>query len=302
MGVSVAEYLGQRTDVDSLCITPAEGTSIPCPFMAADCSKVAQRYKPVCSVRLSDGRLWIVCRNLLCSTRKDVPLSPHQLDVLLNVAKCVFGTHVTPSEVCVKREVAMPVAEDAHYSADFVMVINPQSVCGSGQSRVVLEMQGGGETSNTGELTGHIEAWECAHSRSNRMLSQVVGKCSPIITNAWRRQQEQFLVKGNIAQLTGGGIVFCVGSPIYDYLIAKLQKANLPKLRIHNWTLALIAFSEDTRPAPNRGPIPMSVDITRLMFTNYASFTQALINQGNPAPAIFKGQFQTLAGGTVVIP
>ena len=301
MGVSVAEYLGQRTDVESPPIAPVQGKTAQCPFMSAYCSKVRQGYKPVCSVRLSDRTLWIVCRNRLCATRKGIPLSPHQADVLLQVAQCVLGNHVTPHDVYVKREVAMPVTEESHYSADFIMVVRPQATPSNAQSRIVLEMQGGGETSNTGLLTEHVSMWENTQPRSNRLLSEKISKPGPVITNAWRRQQEQFLVKGSIVQRTGGVIVFAVGSPIYDYLIAKLQGANLRTLRAHNWTLALIAFSEDTRSSPVSGPIPLVIDSTRLMFTDYVSFTQALINQGNAAPIIFKGRFDVLAGSTILI-
>ena len=302
MGVSVTEYLGQRVDISSPSISPVQGVNMRCPFMAAACTKIAQGNKPVCSVRRADGRLWIVCRNRLCATRKNIPLSTYQVGVLLSVAQCVFGVHVTSQDIYVKREVAMPVADESNYSADFIMVVNPQKAPRTGQSRVVLEMQGGGETSNTGELTAQVRTWEYTLPHSNHILSAMVRKCNPIITNAWRRQQEQFLVKGNIAQQTGGGIVFCVGSLLYDYLIKKLEDANLPNLRAHNWTLALIGFSENTSSAPTPGPIPMVIDSTRLMFTNYVSFTQALINQGNPAPAIFKGQFEILAGGTIFMP
>lgn len=302
MGVSVAEYLGQRVDLQAPDIIPVQSANALCPFMTADCTKIAQGNKPVCSVRRTDGTLWIVCRNRLCATKKDIPLSAYQVDILLSVAQCVFKTNVTPHDIYIKREVPIPVIDASNYSADFIMVVNPQIFSHIGQSRVVLEMQGGGETSNTGELTNHIQTWEYTRPYSNRILSQMVSRCNPIITNAWRRQQEQFLVKGNIAQQTGGGIVFCVGNPLYDYLTNKLRNANLPKLRAYNWTLVLIGFAEDTSSTPVPGPIPLIVDSTRLLFTNYVSFTQALINQGSPAPGIFKGRFEVLAGGTIFMP
>ena len=286
MGVSVAEYLGQRADIQAPSITPLQSQNVPCPFMTAECTKVAQGNKPVCSVRQTDGTLWIVCRNRLCATRKDIYLSSYQIDILFEAAKCVFGNHLTRNDIYVNREVPIPVV-GGNYSADFIMLVEPARALPTGQSKVVLEIQGGGETSNTGQLTGIVRQWEQSGQHANSMLSQVAANCNPIITNAWRRQQEQFLVKGNIAQQTGGGIIFCVGSPIFDYLHRKLQNANLPNLRTHNWTLALIAFNEDISSAPAAGPIPLIVDNSRTLFTNYVSFTQALINQGDPAPGIF---------------
>jgi hypothetical protein len=187
------------------------------------------------------------------------------------------------------------------YKADFIMIADSRSISPGKQTKIVLEMQGGGETSMTGNLTKHVEAWEKASRRSNSMLSQKVEGTNPIITNAWRRQQEQFLVKGNIAQQTGGAIVFCVGAPLYDYLWLKEKKTTLTDLRQHNWTLALIGFSESTTQAPQPGPIPITVDKQRLLFTSYITFVQTLINQGGPAPGIFKGHFSTLAGGNVFI-
>ncbi|HFV8134082.1 TPA: hypothetical protein ACIAAO_005728, partial [Escherichia coli] len=53
MAVSIAEYLGQRTDVDQQIVPVAKGTQIQCPFMDRTCdkaSKVKNPTPPVCSV------------------------------------------------------------------------------------------------------------------------------------------------------------------------------------------------------------------------------------------------------------
>ncbi|HFV6845753.1 TPA: hypothetical protein ACH9Z0_005135, partial [Escherichia coli] len=52
MAVSIAEYLGQRTDVDQQIVPVAKGTQIQCPFMDRTCdkaSKVKNPTPPVCS-------------------------------------------------------------------------------------------------------------------------------------------------------------------------------------------------------------------------------------------------------------
>src|SRR5262249_13871377 len=127
------------------------------------------------------------------------------------------------------------------------------------------------------------------------VLNSLISGVGTIETNAWRRQQEQFLVKGNIAVNTGGVIAFCVGSLIYDYVWAKVNAACLRDLRGHNWTLAMLGFVEDTSKAIEQGPVPLKLDPERVLFTSYPSFINALINQGDPCTSLFtSGPFAKL--------
>ncbi|AWX59057.1 restriction endonuclease [Brevibacillus brevis] len=303
MPVVVAEYLGQRTDIDEVQIQPVEeGTQVQCPFMAGYCSKVKKKLKPVCSVRKTDGTVWITCQHRLCATING-PLTDYQSGVLHDIARTVFHTSVRAEEVCVRREVRMTVNDGTDYNADYIMTLTSGRSPYSGPDRFVLEMQGGGETSQTGRITAHIASWEKDPLRTNELLRQPVA-AGTIETNAWRRQQEQFIVKGNISMKTwkGYGIVFCVGAPLFDYLKNKLVEANLPDLRTYNWTLALIGFSEATDEEKRPGLVPYKVDPNRLLFTNYQTFVQALINQGEPSPDAFSGTFMTLDGREVEIP
>ncbi|CAG7658392.1 NotI family restriction endonuclease [Paenibacillus allorhizosphaerae] len=303
MPVSVAEYLGRRTDVEVEQIEPVEDkTIVPCPFMNSHCSKVKKGLKPVCSVRKSDGTVWITCEHRLCAT-KNVPLNQYQSKMLLQIAQTVFSPTIQPEDVCVRREVRLTVNDGTEYNADYIMTLKTGKSPYSGPDRFVLEMQGGGETSQTGRITDHVKMWERLPNRTNESLRTAVG-AHTIETNAWRRQQEQFIVKGNIAMQTwkGYGIVFCVGAPLFDYLMTKLADANLPNLRTFNWTLALIGFSEDNRNLVTPGIIPYNVDPNRLLFTNYQTFVQALINQGEPSLDAFSGNFINLVGDSILIP
>lgn len=164
-------------------------------------------------------------------------------------------------------------------------------------------MQGGGETTNTGKITALLNRWAADDNRTNALLRSDTD-ASTLETNAWRRQQEQFIVKGNIAMKTwkGYGIAFCVGTLLYDYLMNKLASANLPDLREYNWTLAIIAIKEDETAPIVPGPIPITVDESRMLFTNYQTFVQALINQGEPSLDAFRGEFVNLNNERVVIP
>lgn len=310
MAVSVAEYLGQRTDIERPLIIPApipestENDVCVCPFTAGhQCKKLKSKNEPVCSVRKADGTLWINCPDRLCATKKDIPLCDHQKRILLDIARHIFSPQVSPEEICVKREVRLSVTDGTEYNADYILSTNTGRSLYSGPDRLILEMQGGGETTNTGAQTRHIRNWRENIHRTNSLLREET-TASTLETNAWRRQQEQFIVKGNIAMKTwkGYGIAFCVGTLLFDYLKNKLQKANLPDLRRHNWTLALIAIKENTEHAPQQGPIPLCVDETRMLFTNYQTFVQALINQGEPSPEAFKGAFRNLNNEIVNIP
>lgn len=313
MGVSVAEYFGQRTDVDTPTISPVEipqkgktnkRNKLPtCPFTDGNpCKKVCSGYEPICSVRKTDGTLWINCSDRLCATKKDLNLNTYQRNILLQVGKYIFSPDVKMEEICVKREVPLSVIEDTKYNADYIITLKEGRSSFPGPDRLILEMQGGGETSNTGILTNHVKDWRNRLPRSNAFLKEET-KASTLETNAWRRQQEQFIVKGNIAMKTwkGYGIAFCVGTLLFDYLMKKLASTNLPDLRQYNWTLALIAFKEDTTNKPQRGPVPLTIDESRLLYTNYQTFVQALINQGEPSLDAFKGDFTNLENEQISI-
>jgi hypothetical protein len=309
MAVIVAEYLGIRTDI-GLTISPISVSKtkgsldkplLPCPFKNSHCDKAKRGDKPVCSLRDSvTNELWIVCSHRLCATQKGSPKSPmaltdHQKNILLSVAKEIFDPNIAPKDVLVNREVPIPVTKESDYSADYVMWRrNPQLISNFNPDRpVVLEMQGGGETTSTGDLTKHITDWE----NGKAILTDPVSKTAPLVTNAWRRQQEQFLIKGNTAMLTGGRIVFCIGSMIYDYLMPRLTNTTIfPSLKNANWTLALLTFIEDkstnarkSSSAPNS--IPLKIDPERSLFTNYGFFVQAITNQGTACNSIFEGPY-----------
>lgn len=318
MGTSVAEYLGQRTDVDNpviipITIPPKVGRSVnwtevnPCPICpftnGNPCKKLVSGNEPVCSVRKADGTLWINCSERLCSTKKDLPLNAHQQNILLQAGRHIFSPTVSAEDICVKREERLSVIEGTKYNADYIITLRQGRSDFSGPDRLILEMQGGGETTNTGVQTAHIQTWKRILPHTNEFLRQET-QASTLETNAWRRQQEQFIVKGNIAMKTwkGYGIAFCVGTLLYDYLMNKLSTANLPDLRDYNWTLALITYKEDTSVPLAPGPIPLVVDEDRLLYTNYQTFVQALINQGEPTRSAFTGRFVNLNNVDIIVP
>lgn len=297
MGISIAEYLGQRCDINGHIKPIRDSGPQSCPFMCAPCSKVAQRNEPICSVR-KGGTLWITCRHRLCSTKKNIPLHDYQKNILYQIAQILYGSEIKLDKILVKREMRIPNVANQALSADYIMCrLNSTN----GPNKIILEMQGGGETSNTGVMTRHIREWVKSKTPKNKFLRVHLPSVNTIENNAWKRQSDQFLIKGNIAVQTGGRLVFCVGSLLFDYLWERIKGHSLQNLRDHNWTLALIGFKEDTSSSPTKGPVPLIIDKKKLLFTNYSSFVQILTNQGGPCPEMFQGKFESLAGDQIVL-
>lgn len=313
MPIYVAEYLGVRTDrgqtITPITINKSGGTTakptLPCPFKNSHCEKAKRGDKPICSIRdTSTDELWIVCPSRFCATMKgpknsQIPLNEHQKLTLHSIAQEIYGKEIQRGNVLVDREVPIPVTTDSNYSADYIMWRRDPKVTASvsHDRPLVLEMQGGGETTATGHLTKHVTEWE----NGTAELTAPVVKTAPLVTNAWRRQQEQFLVKGNTAMLTGGKIAFCIGSMIYDYLMPRLEATTkFPSLKNANWTLALITIKEDTsdtpQPRPDCAPnsIPLVIDKEKTLFTNYGFFVQAITNQGQACENMFDRDYADL--------
>lgn len=310
----VAEYLGQRTDVAEPTIVPAASDAM-CPFMNSSCSKIAQGFKPVCSVRKKDGTLWLSCRNRLCSSKKtpvgatqkvkkQIPLSDYQKKILLEIAQTIFSSEVTFSDIAIKREVKIPIVENQSYSADYVMRWKNPLPNYQGPDSVILEMQGGGETTNTGKLTRHIQEWENSSEFTNKMLATDIKAVGTLETNAWRRQQEQFIIKGNIAIRSNGGMVIAIGTLLFDYLNTRLSasvaSSELKKTHTDNWNLALVTFAENKNHT-GAGPIPLEVDPARVLFTDYLSFVEILITQGAGLETLFNSNFEDLENGNPLV-
>jgi len=311
--VTVSEYLG----IDVSRGGPVEpvlggkGTEVPCPFRTGACSKALTGNRPVCSVRDGSGVLWIVCEHRLCATSpKNAPLTSYQQDVLVSVARVLWGEQVTKADVAVKREVPVRTDGRSDSRADYVMV--PTSDFRSKDTSnlvgpIVLEMQGGGETSGTGALTQQIKTWEVEVDAATNLglLLKPVSSVGTIEANAWRRQQEQFLYKGNVAINSFGRLVFAVGSKLYDYLMNNLAGTTMQDLRGANWSLALLGISEvavETEGSfGTSDSVQLEIDPERRLFTSYQKFVQALINQGGTDPDLFKGDFIGLDGSAVFL-
>ncbi len=123
MSISVAEYLGQRTDAPTQ-IKPIPlpfSQPIPlCPFNKLPCKKMNMKTNskfPVCSLR-RNGEIYIVCENRLVSTTSehDLPMSPYQADTLHKLAQEVFHSTIAINQLAYKAEVRMKSGHVADYT------------------------------------------------------------------------------------------------------------------------------------------------------------------------------------------
>lgn len=317
MTVSIAEYLGQRTDNDEIIILPvhnqvyANETDLPkCPFHGNRCKKIAMRQytkAPICALRRDDGQYYIVCEHRLISTVKR-ELNHYRSQMLLRVAEKVFAASIAAHQVEYKREERILVVEpdptdkeshDIFFSADFILAVPDETVDVYGPRRLVVEVQGGGETSNTGAINRYANEWAENHEGNSFLRSAISGP-GTIQTNAWRRMQEQILSKGATAVKSGYGFAAVVGEVIMDYI-----ERVIPKMRTYavdrdksQWDIAFIVFTE----AHNRNvsslvenAVELVIDEERSMFTRFDLLIEAMKTRGVNAPNAFtKGDFKTI--------
>lgn len=305
MSESAAEYLGVDISKHNLLpIISSTKPTEPCPFRRSSCVKLRKGQAPVCSVRNPRGGLWIVCEHRLCSsTPKDLALNSYQRDILEMIADTIVPNWRETAEVAVQREgrvrrrVGTNSSDDS--SADYFMVFIDRKTGKQHPSikPVILEMQGGGETSNTKAMTDHVKAWE---SGQNVDLSAPTN-VSSIETNAWRRQQEQFLIKGSVATRSNGKLVFVVGNRLFDKLMSNLTSTPTQIDVQGGWTLAVIAVVEDPNGVGTNASIRLGIDPSRTLFTDYGSFARSLTDQGQYDPELFSGEFVTLDGQTITL-
>ena len=293
MPARVLEYLGQQVLDSGPVLRPAQPGAL-CPFSGNPCSKVnrSEPLKPVCTVS-TRGKSWIVCKDRLCAT-SGAQFNLYQKDMLLGIAKEVAQREVSEDDVIYKREAPVAVPNASNYHADYVMVIFPGK---KNALKLVVEMQGGGETSSTGGITNIVQEWEDAGpERTNSMLTKIAPKTNAIETNAWRRQQEQFMVKGRVAVRSGGKLVFCIGELIFDYLQSKFAAHPPEDLRKGNWTLCLIAIKSTPVVGAPSSSLDVGIDRARTIFTDYDSFVRSITSVGGVDQSLFAPPFMRLNG------
>ena len=297
--VSVAEYLGHAVPTSKDPIAPV--VAARCPFADIECRKIAKdKKKPVCSTRKSNGKIWITCRERLCSTNGET-LTEHQRDILSKIACEVFDMEPDPDNVIYKKEVNLELPHGKRMRADYILgVRNKEYGRNRGPGRVIVEMQGGGSTSNTGIMTRYVDAWEKNINRTNKDLGKMLTSVGSIENDSWKRQQDQLMTKSHIANASGFGFVLCVGKALSDYICDRLYKLR-DKQNMRNvdgrWDFVLLPMVET-----NDGDrIGFEVDEKDAFYTTFHEFTGMLISQGDAQTDKFIGEFHTINGERAIV-
>ena len=303
MPLSIAEYLGQRTDIETQNIIPTslEGRPVPtCPFSGGACTKLdnTKPNHPVCSVRMN-GEVFIVCSNRLIPAQATNVTSLH-ISSLNSIAQCIFPG-VSARNVGYRRQLGV-----SGLFLDYVLrVKNPSSELKP--NKVILEVQGGGETSSTGTITRVIEKWISQENPTNEFISKQLNaknireifdgqkQNSPgiIPNNAWKRQLDQIVKKTPIAMHFGGGFAIVVGQLLYKYITSKSVKIR--QSYFDEWEVAIIGVKEDEYLPKAPGPIPITVvsNSTFMLFSDFMAAIQDFdINDEMASP--FNGEYTAL--------
>jgi len=306
VAIIVAEYLGKRTDLDTKIIPiphhVVEGKGIQfeerslCPFNELPCKKMDKQSNarfPICSLR-RNRELYIVCEHRLVSTskQKGLPLAPYQSKMLVTLARELFLRELTIEQLMYKVEVTMSSGS----RADYMLGVTSDVANTYGPRKLIVEMQGGGETSDTGNMTAHLVDWTFSANPTNTLLSSPIS-VGLIQTNAWRRLQEQILTKGSVAESSDYGFVACVSTHLFNLVKEKVNNfEGLEVVRESKWNTALVAYKEGEKPIID-GSIPLEID--RIVYMNYNALAKRLIDRGEADLDAFSGTWWKLTGEEV---
>jgi hypothetical protein len=288
MPARIAEYLGQRTDVDLPVIRPTAlnpDIAPTCPFMGGPCSKITgeKSYPPVCSVRTDQG-LFVVCSDRLIPAKSHVITAQH-VELLAEVADKLYPG-IPDEHVGYRRQLGLRVSGGAIY-LDYVLALKPGTAF-AGRPYAIVEIQGGGETSNTGTLTKHVKAWSETAGRNNELLRMRFPKVGIIPDNAFKRQLRQVFRKAPLAKKFGGAFALVLGPTLFDYFIFGMDEAHG---WYAEWEVALVEVVEveDNRP----GPIPLKTN--RTLFMSYDAFVKYMTDAPIPDTTInpFHGSYRS---------
>lgn len=299
MSVTIAEYLGQRTDVDDPVILPTslDGKNVPtCPFMGGPCSKLSSSKPspPVCAVR-ANGKIFPVCPHRLVPSRASV-LTPIHLSMLQSVAKKLIPG-VPASQIGYRRQIGVRLPSTSGSSRqiflDYVLATDP-SQCDNAEL-ILLEVQGGGETSSTGSITRHVSEWAVSPEPTNAVLREPL-RAGIIPNNAWKRQLEQIIRKAPLAKAFGGRFALAVGEVLYDYIVRSMPGGIE---YFSDWEIGVVEMVEAGAVQP--GSTLFSAN--RAMFLTYESFLRAISEATmiDQMPNPFAGEFTTLHNSTFLI-
>lgn len=217
-------------------------------------------------------------------------LTPHQIAILGSVAETLFpGAYA--GDIGYRRQISIAVGSGKRVVLDYALDAPEYK---GGKNRVILEVQGGGETSATGTMTRHVAAWSLLKPPSNLRLRQPLPGVGIIPNNAWKRQLEQITRKYPVAQRFGGVFALVVGELLLNYIRPQFTGdcAYFPE-----WEIALLSVAEK----PSNSPGPIRIDhVKDALFFTFMDFMAAV--QGFPLPETmpdpFAGSYTTISNNS----
>lgn len=299
MPISVGEYLGQRTDVDIPKIIPQSlnpAKDVICPFMGQRCSKIHRKepQQPVCTIRQNE-KIWVVCTHRVLPAKKGA-LTASYLSFLGAVAQELFPK-ADMDDVGYKNQASIATSGSKRVALDYVLTV--KGPYEHGKKQAILEVQVGGESSSTGNITNHVAKWAATRPHTNKFLRSPIPKTGIIPNNAWKRQLEQILRKSSIAKRFDGAFALAVGEILYDY-ISPMFPAQYPY--IPNWEVAIVCIAEKKNLEPNAGAIPID-RVRETIFLTHEQFVEAVASPPLPdnLSSPFVGEFTTMGNESFTV-
>jgi hypothetical protein len=238
-------------------------------------------------MRERQGKPWIVCTHRLIPSKTNA-VTPYHLAALRSVAETLFPNYYT-GDVGYRTQVSLGIGERKRVVLDYILKAKDYEL---GQNTVILEVQGGGETSSTGVMTRHIANWAQTRPPTNEFLRGPLPKVGIIPNNAWKRQLEQIGRKYAVAQTVGASLSLVMGEVLYGY-VRSLFPGNYPYFP--KWEIALVSLAE--RQSQEPGPIPIDI-VEESLFMTFEQFIDAAIRKyplPENMPNFLYGRYTTLS-------
>lgn len=204
----------------------------------------------------------------------------YQRSRLLEISKVIFEDGIEPQDIEYKYEVTTQLRQ----RADFILRDKRNG------DACILEIQGGGETSSTRIMSDHVTRWENGEqvglddfpvrvTRSGRLATPGL-----IPANAWRRLQEQIIVKGGICVISNKKFVAAMGKNIYLRLIEKLPLIETMKRpKLGDWNCAFIPYQISKGETIN-----FYIDINNVLYLDLKKLVTSLIEYGVRDDELFR--------------
>ncbi|MFB2880391.1 hypothetical protein [Floridanema aerugineum] len=286
MAVKIIEFLG--INANGLSPSDVRLTEKICPYIGKTCKKIDRHnpQKPMCVVESTGGVPLIVCAHRLLSTNMQNHTN-YQRSRLFEISELIFNDSIKLDDIEYKNEVTTKLKQ----RADFILRDRRNG------DACILEIQGGGETSNTKILSDHVTEWENQKKvKLDDFPKRITNKGKTVTpglipANAWRRLQEQLIVKGGICISSEKKFVVALGKTIYQHRLKNLP--NLESLKLQKrerWNCAFIPYQIQK----GENNIDFIIDHENLLYLDLYNLVSTLIKYGEKDEKLFTTNMKLL--------